>query len=149
MSVVAIARKLVVTHRDLEAMAAFGAFREDMFYRLKGIVLRTPALAERVEDIPLLATLFLRRADQAARFTPDALAWLSARDCPATCASSAPWWRSLPPWPALASRSTRPCFAAWPASRRQRQRGSRTGGSVAAEPKVRLSAHRRIQRGAT
>ena len=75
-------RVVTATHRDLEAMAASGAFREDLFYRLKGIVLRTPALAERAEDIPLLATLFLRRANQAARFTPDALAWLSARDWP-------------------------------------------------------------------
>ena len=75
-------RIVTATHRDLEAMVASGAFREDLFYRLKGIVLRTPALAERVEDIPLLATLFLRRANGAARFTPDALAWLTARDWP-------------------------------------------------------------------
>ena len=75
-------RVVTATHRDLEGMAVSGAFREDLFYRLKGIVLRTPALAERVEDIPLLATLFLRRAKGVAHFTSDALAWLTARDWP-------------------------------------------------------------------
>jgi len=48
-------RIIAATHRNLEAMVAEGSFREDLFYRLKGMILRTPALAERAEDLPLLA----------------------------------------------------------------------------------------------
>lgn len=75
-------RVIAATHRDLEAMVASGSFREDLFYRLKGMVLRTPSLAERRDDVPLLATLFLRRSAPHARFAPDALATLIARDWP-------------------------------------------------------------------
>ena len=75
-------RVVAATHRDLEAMVLSGCFREDLFYRLKGMVLRTPSLAERRDDVPLLATLFLRRSAPQARFAPDALASLIARDWP-------------------------------------------------------------------
>jgi two-component system NtrC family response regulator len=75
-------RIIAATHRDLDAMVADGVFREDLFYRLKGIALKTPALAERAEDIPLLAGLFLRRASPKARLTADASAWLGQRDWP-------------------------------------------------------------------
>jgi len=48
-------RVVAATHRDLEGMVADGSFREDLFYqlRLKGMILRTPALVERREDIPV------------------------------------------------------------------------------------------------
>ncbi len=75
-------RVLAATHRDLEAMVAAGTFREDLFYRLKGVVVRTPSLAERREDVPLLAALFLRRASPQARLSVPALAWLAAREWP-------------------------------------------------------------------
>lgn len=75
-------RVVAATHRDLEGMVAAGAFREDLYFRLKGFVLRTPPLAERREDIALLAATFLRRTGPAARFLPDALAWLGERDWP-------------------------------------------------------------------
>ena len=75
-------RVVAATHRDLEAMVTSGTFREDLFYRLKGVVLRTPPLAERRDDVPLLATLFLRRAAPQARLAPDALALLATRDWP-------------------------------------------------------------------
>ena len=52
-------RILAATHRDLQQMAAGGRFREDLFYRLKVVHLRVPALRERPEDIPLLARHFL------------------------------------------------------------------------------------------
>ena len=76
------ARVVAATHRDLDAMVATGAFREDLYYRLRGVVLRTPALADRREDVPLLAARFLRRASPRAVLSPDALAWLSGRDWP-------------------------------------------------------------------
>ena len=75
-------RIVAATHRDLEAMVADGSFREDLFYRLKGMVLRTPALAERPDDITLLASVFLRRADARAVLTPDAAEWLRKRAWP-------------------------------------------------------------------
>ena len=78
----ATVRVVAATHRDLEAMVAEGAFREDLFYRLKGMVLRTPPLAERPEDIPLLAATFLRRASRDAALAPDAAAWLVRRPWP-------------------------------------------------------------------
>ena len=77
-------RVVAATHRDLPTMVAEGGFREDLFYRLKGIVLRTPALAERREDIPLLAALFLKRAAgrRRASLRPEAAAWLGEQPLP-------------------------------------------------------------------
>jgi two-component system NtrC family response regulator len=63
-------------------MVQEGSFREDLFYRLKGVVLRTPSLAERPADVPVLASRFLHRVAPQARYTPDALAWLTARRWP-------------------------------------------------------------------
>jgi DNA-binding NtrC family response regulator len=75
-------RVVSATHRDLDAMVREGAFREDLYYRLRGMVLRTPALAERAGDIPLLAARFLQRTAPAARLTADALAWLQTQEWP-------------------------------------------------------------------
>ena len=52
-------RVISATHRNLEAEMAAGNFREDLFYRLNVVTLRLPSLAERREDIPLLAGHFL------------------------------------------------------------------------------------------
>jgi len=76
------ARVVAATHRDLEAMVREGTFREDLFYRLKGVVLRTPALAERAADVPMLATRFLHRVAPRTGFTAGALAWLTSREWP-------------------------------------------------------------------
>src|SRR6185295_19490182 len=54
-------RVVSATHRDLDAQKASGQFREDLYYRLNVVSLKLPALADRREDIPLLATHFLRR----------------------------------------------------------------------------------------
>ena len=75
-------RVISATNRDLEALAATGGFREDLFYRLKGMVLRTLPLAERREDIAPLATRFLKDAGPSLRFSPDGLAWLAGQDWP-------------------------------------------------------------------
>ena len=75
-------RVLAATHRDIETMVAQGSFREDLFYRLKGVVVRSPALAERREDVAILAALFLRRAAVPNKLTQDALAWLAERTWP-------------------------------------------------------------------
>ncbi|AGP32050.1 acetoacetate metabolism regulatory protein AtoC [Sorangium cellulosum So0157-2] len=76
-------RVVAATHRDLEAMAASGAFREDLFYRLSGVVVDIPPLRERRDEIEPLARHFLRAAGEANGrdvdgVAPEALALLGA-----------------------------------------------------------------------
>ena len=73
-------RVVSATHRDLPAMIAQGAFREDLFYRLHTCMVRVPPLRERVDDIPLLIQHFLAaragsssRAHELASVARDAL----------------------------------------------------------------------------
>lgn len=54
-------RIIAATNRDLEKEVARGTFREDLFYRLNVIQIKTPALRERTSDIKLLAEHFLER----------------------------------------------------------------------------------------
>ncbi len=79
-------RLISATHRDLEEEMAKGNFREDLFYRINVVSLELPTLAERREDIPLLASHFLKLvADKYGKeisgFSPEALEQLV----------SAPW----------------------------------------------------------
>ncbi len=54
-------RIVCATHRDLDAMIAQGAFRDDLYYRFAEMVVKIPALAERPGDAVLLARHFLHK----------------------------------------------------------------------------------------
>jgi two-component system response regulator HupR/HoxA len=54
-------RVVAATHRNLEQEVTAGRFREDLYYRLNVIRIRVPSLAERREDVPLLARHFLAK----------------------------------------------------------------------------------------
>jgi two-component system nitrogen regulation response regulator NtrX len=80
-------RVVAATNRDLTEMIRQGRFREDLYYRLAVIPLRTPALAEHPEDVPALvlhfADLFARTNNyRPKRFTDAALMALAARPWP-------------------------------------------------------------------
>jgi len=55
-------RIVSATNKELEEEVNDGRFREDLFYRLNVITIRLPSLRERKDDIPLLASHFLKRA---------------------------------------------------------------------------------------
>jgi len=80
-------RVISATHRDLEVEMKAGKFREDLYYRLNVVGLTLPRLADRREDIPLLALHFLTRlATQYQKditgFAPEALELLVAAPWP-------------------------------------------------------------------
>ena len=54
-------RIISATHRNLEQLVKSGDFREDFYFRLKGITISLPPLRERREDIPLLLEKFKDR----------------------------------------------------------------------------------------
>jgi len=54
-------RILASTNRDLEQMIRDGRFREELYYRINVVSVGLPALADRMEDVPLLVDHFIRR----------------------------------------------------------------------------------------
>ena len=75
-------RIIAATHQQLEALVQKGKFREDLFHRLNVIRVHVPGLADRREDIPLLAAHFMERAtreigEEAKQFDAETLDYLS------------------------------------------------------------------------
>ena len=80
-------RIISATHRNLEAAMAAGQFREDLYYRLNVVTLLLPTLAERREDIALLANHFLDKLahkydKRLSGFAPEALKALTTAAWP-------------------------------------------------------------------
>jgi len=80
-------RILSATHRDLDLAIIDGSFRKDLYYRLNVVSLSLPTLAERREDIPLLAAHFLSRlalkyGRKVNGFAPDAMKALTTASWP-------------------------------------------------------------------
>ncbi len=80
-------RIISATHQDLRDLMASGRFREDLYYRLNVVNLHLPSLAERREDIPLLAAHFLAAAvaeggGEDRVYAPEAMEMLVAAEWP-------------------------------------------------------------------
>jgi len=78
-------RIIAATHRPLAAQAQTGGFRSDLYYRLAVFLIRTPALLEHQEDLPLLIEHFFEKMGRDApmkRVDEGALAKLIAHDWP-------------------------------------------------------------------
>ena len=80
-------RLVAATHQDLETLIGEGRFREDLYYRLKGVEVELPPLRERKQDIPHLVRAFLeefcrREGIPVPVLRSEALALLLAYDFP-------------------------------------------------------------------
>lgn len=73
-------RFVAATNREARIMIGEGSLREDLYYRLRGIEIQLPSLAERRDDIPLLIAHFDKPGS--AGFTPEAIETLCRIDLP-------------------------------------------------------------------
>ncbi len=79
-------RVMATSQSDLTQRMESGALRQDLYYRLSGVMVHVPSLRERVDDIPLLADHFLERAARdglfARRFGDEAMDLVRAYSWP-------------------------------------------------------------------
>jgi sigma-54 specific flagellar transcriptional regulator A len=82
------ARVVVATNRDLKREISEGKFRQDLYYRINVLPIRSPALRDRIDDLPLLINMLLRRLSNESRlksqlrFDSEALKLLSRHRWP-------------------------------------------------------------------
>jgi DNA-binding NtrC family response regulator len=81
------ARIICATHRDLKTMVERGEFREDLYYRLRGITLEVPPLRMRLGDLPriaehLLTRIAFERGEPTKTLSPEAIVVLSRHKWP-------------------------------------------------------------------
>jgi two-component system nitrogen regulation response regulator GlnG len=57
-------RILAATNQDLDAMISSNRFRRDLYFRLRGVMLRLPPLRDHLEDMPELAYYYLFRLNR-------------------------------------------------------------------------------------
>jgi len=80
-------RVVCATNKDLDAMVAKSAFREDLLYRINLVTIRLPALRERAKDIPLLVNFFINNLKEiygrpSLSVTKEAMKWLQQLPLP-------------------------------------------------------------------
>lgn len=80
-------RLIAATNRDIQGMVDRGEFREDLYYRLNVVPIVIPPLRERVEDIVLLTSQFLRESSalhvkEVKAISPEALSRLKSHSWP-------------------------------------------------------------------
>jgi transcriptional regulator with GAF, ATPase, and Fis domain len=73
-------RVIAATHKNLSRLVEEGRFREDLFYRIAEMRLEIPPLRDRPCDIPLLATLFLKKFARQKRFSQKGWEWLKVQE---------------------------------------------------------------------
>jgi DNA-binding NtrC family response regulator len=61
-------RLICATHKNLADMVAQGTFRSDLFYRINVFPIAMPSLAQRVEDIPILASALLEQMSKEKKY---------------------------------------------------------------------------------
>src|ERR1051326_3944429 len=82
------ARVVVATNRDLRRQVAEGKFRQDLYYRVNVFPIRSPALRDRLDDLPLLVDVLLNRIVESGkrlrtiRFDSEAVSVLRTYDWP-------------------------------------------------------------------
>ena len=101
------ARVIFATHRDLQRMVSEGTFRLDLYYRINVVTIKAPALADHLEDVPVLAEFFVKQYSDLYNKRLTGLAPGALRCCKNTtgqemCASS----RTRSRWPSSAPTRT-------------------------------------------
>lgn len=67
------ARLIFATHQDLSKLVAEGKFRQDLFYRINVMRIVSPSLADHAEDIPQIATHYLKHYSRVFQKPMDAI----------------------------------------------------------------------------